>query len=96
MNQSCLVGQTREQLLHSCCWRRRRQAAGGWAHRIPCLDVHLTCTAPPLQYIHEHKTAALLEAAVVSGAILGGASPVRGGGAAGRGGPSGREYTRGS
>jgi geranylgeranyl diphosphate synthase type II len=26
-----------------------------------------------LQYIHEHKTAALLEAAVVSGAILGGA-----------------------
>ncbi|KAI7838529.1 hypothetical protein COHA_007672 [Chlorella ohadii] len=29
-----------------------------------------------LQYIHEHKTAALLEAAVVSGAILGGASQV--------------------
>ncbi|PSC72004.1 geranylgeranyl diphosphate synthase [Micractinium conductrix] len=27
-----------------------------------------------LQYIHEHKTAALLEAAVVSGAILGGAN----------------------
>lgn len=27
-----------------------------------------------LQYIHEHKTAALLEAAVVSGAITGGAS----------------------
>lgn len=27
-----------------------------------------------LQYIHEHKTAALLEAAVVSGAILGGGS----------------------
>lgn len=27
-----------------------------------------------LQYIHEHKTAALLEAAVVSGALLGGAS----------------------
>ena len=27
-----------------------------------------------LQYIHEHKTAALLEAAVVSGAIMGGAS----------------------
>ncbi len=26
-----------------------------------------------LQYIHEHKTAALLEAAVVSGALLGGA-----------------------
>ena len=26
-----------------------------------------------LQYIHEHKTAALLEAAVVSGAIMGGA-----------------------
>ncbi|KAL4419453.1 hypothetical protein ABPG77_003566 [Micractinium sp. CCAP 211/92] len=29
-----------------------------------------------LQYIHEHKTAALLEAAVVSGAILGGAGEV--------------------
>lgn len=27
-----------------------------------------------LRYIHEHKTAALLEAAVVSGAIMGGAS----------------------
>ena len=27
-----------------------------------------------LQYIHEHKTAALLEAAVVSGALLGGAT----------------------
>lgn len=27
-----------------------------------------------LQYIHEHKTAALLEASVVSGAILGGAN----------------------
>ena len=27
-----------------------------------------------LQYIHEHKTAALLEAAVVSGAITGGAN----------------------
>lgn len=27
-----------------------------------------------LQYIHEHKTAALLEAAVVSGALMGGAS----------------------
>nr|QKY15241.1 geranylgeranyl pyrophosphate synthase, chloroplastic (GGPS) [Polytomella parva] len=33
------------------------------------LDVDLSV----LQYIHEHKTAALLEAAVVSGAILGGA-----------------------
>ena len=28
-----------------------------------------------LQYIHEHKTAALLEASVVSGAIVGGANP---------------------
>ena len=27
-----------------------------------------------LEYIHDHKTAALLEAAVVSGALLGGAS----------------------
>jgi Polyprenyl synthetase len=27
-----------------------------------------------LQYIHEHKTAALLEASVVSGAIMGGAN----------------------
>lgn len=27
-----------------------------------------------LRYIHEHKTAALLEAAVVSGAIMGGAN----------------------
>jgi geranylgeranyl diphosphate synthase, type II len=27
-----------------------------------------------LQYIHEHKTAALLEASVVSGAIVGGAT----------------------
>lgn len=27
-----------------------------------------------LQYIHEHKTAALLEASVVSGAIVGGAA----------------------
>lgn len=30
-----------------------------------------------LEYIHEHKTAALLEASVVSGALLGGASPAQ-------------------
>ena len=35
---------------------------------------HTALNDPGLQYIHEHKTAALLEAAVVCGAILGGAA----------------------
>ena len=39
----------------------------------PCLD-GAQVGLSTLQYIHLHKTAALLEASVVSGAILGGAS----------------------
>ena len=50
--------------------------AFAWAARAGC-----QASAPrhqvgldTLQYIHEHKTAALLEASVVCGALLGGAS----------------------
>ena len=65
---------------------RRLQAAAGAcapapprprpAHPRPLNRRALPPPPAPLQYIHEHKTAALLEAAVVSGAILGGAGQV--------------------
>lgn len=58
----------------------------GAAELTQCAHCQVSCPHPAYslspsrshpQYIHEHKTAALLEAAVVSGAILGGASQVR-------------------
>lgn len=43
---------------------------------LPSIPPPPTPSHPREQYIHEHKTAALLEAAVVSGALLGGAGEV--------------------
>lgn len=49
---------------------------GGQVVDIKSEGAGVTVGLDTLQYIHEHKTAALLEAAVVSGALLGGAGEV--------------------
>lgn len=61
------------------CQAGGSMTGGGALHCTSRLSA-VSCIRPlqvglsTLQYIHEHKTAALLEASVVSGAILGGAN----------------------
>jgi hypothetical protein len=60
------------QTVDSACDPGQRRIApevGAHAPRLLCAQVGLET----LQYIHEHKTAALLEASVVCGALMGGA-----------------------
>jgi geranylgeranyl pyrophosphate synthase len=53
-------------------WVLKTPEGEKWRREVFCVDI-AQVGIETLQYIHEHKTAALLEASVVCGALVGGA-----------------------